>query len=195
MAASLRRAGVCIYAAVYLNLVVVHFLAWTQRFLLKRNRQSVRFLSLSTTFLSYELLLLVAFRCIPCLTIFRRPNRVRYHFCILIIGPLWQKSIHGSNSQKTQSHYWRVVPLPDPWSCYGVHCGFSVLICKCRPCPKTSLPLGTNSRLYIMKYGFIYPNEIEFRHLLVLRTTVPLLLSAFLCMKTPQFRQTTLANL
>jgi len=41
MAASLRRAGVCLYAVVFVNLVVIQFLAWSQRFLLKRNRQSL----------------------------------------------------------------------------------------------------------------------------------------------------------
>jgi len=41
MAASLRRAGVCVYAAVFLCLVAVHIGAWTHRFNLKRHRHSM----------------------------------------------------------------------------------------------------------------------------------------------------------
>jgi len=116
----------------------------------------------------FLLLLPVAFGSIFCHTVFRRPSRVRHHLCIFIIGPLWPKSILGSKSQKTQSHYWRVVPLPGPWPCYGVLCGLPVLVFKCHPCTKTPLPLArTNSNTIVSHEIFIYdPNGIEsFRHL------------------------------
>ena len=47
MAASLRRAGVCLYAAVFLIMIPVHIGAWTYRWHLRSYRRSVSFSLLS----------------------------------------------------------------------------------------------------------------------------------------------------
>lgn len=101
MAASLRRAGVCLYAAVYLILIPIHIGAWTYRWHLRSYRRSVSSYHLFRSVLFYRLLFLAAFRYIRCPTSSRRPNRLRRHRCLFFTRSLWHKSILRSKPQKT----------------------------------------------------------------------------------------------
>lgn len=55
LAASLRRAGVCLYAAVFLILIPVHVGAWTYRWHLRSYRRSVSFMAFDLSGLTVTL--------------------------------------------------------------------------------------------------------------------------------------------